>query len=120
MELNPCIYALSLILIFISAGIRIVRPTQRGLTERLEKYHRFANPRFHLIIPYIEKMYKIKITESMIDAQPQEIVTNDNLNARADAQIYFRLKRDEENLKNSIYKVNNYVNQIVNLARTTL
>ena len=38
------------ILLFIF-GIRIVRPTQRGLIERLGKYHKFARPGFHWIIP---------------------------------------------------------------------
>jgi regulator of protease activity HflC (stomatin/prohibitin superfamily) len=37
-----------------------------------------------------------------------------------DAQVYFRVISDEENVKNSIYNVANYNNQIVNLARTTL
>jgi regulator of protease activity HflC (stomatin/prohibitin superfamily) len=56
----------------------------------------------------------------MINAEPQEIITNDNLNARVDAQVYFKVKADEESVKNSIYSVNNYAYQIVNLARTTL
>ncbi len=102
------------------SGIRIVRPTHRGLTERLGKYHRFANPGFHWIIPFIEKMYRINVTESMINAESQEIITNDNLNARVDAQVYFKVKSDEESVKSSIYNVNDYIYQIVNLARTTL
>jgi regulator of protease activity HflC (stomatin/prohibitin superfamily) len=56
----------------------------------------------------------------MVDAEPQEIITNDNLNARVDAQVYFKVKEDEESVKNSQYHVNNYKIQIVNLARTTL
>ncbi len=52
--------------------------------------------------------------------QPQEIITNDNLNARVDAQVYFKVKEDEESVKSSQYNVNNYQVQIVNLARTTL
>jgi regulator of protease activity HflC (stomatin/prohibitin superfamily) len=56
----------------------------------------------------------------MVDAEPQEIITNDNLNARVDAQVYFKVKADEGSVKNSIYNVNNYQWQIVNLARTTL
>ena len=102
------------------AGIRIVRPTHRGLIERLGKYQRFANPGFHWVIPVIEAMYLINVTELMVDAEPQEIITNDNLNARVDAQVYFKVKPDEESVKNSIYNVNNYQYQIVNLARTTL
>jgi regulator of protease activity HflC (stomatin/prohibitin superfamily) len=102
------------------AGIRIVRPTQRGLIERLGKYYHFANPGFHWIIPIIDKIYIVNVTEQMVDAEPQEIITNDNLNASVDAQVYFRVKADEESVKGSIYNVNNYKWQIVNLARTTL
>jgi regulator of protease activity HflC (stomatin/prohibitin superfamily) len=101
-------------------GIRIVRPTHRGLVERLGKYKRFARAGFNWIIPIIDRMIQINITEQMVDAQPQEIITNDNLNARVDAQVYFKVKPDEENVKNSQYNVNDYVFQIVNLARTTL
>jgi regulator of protease activity HflC (stomatin/prohibitin superfamily) len=107
------------VLIFF-AGIRIVRPTQRGLIERLGKYHNFANPGFHWIIPIIDKMYLVNVTEQMVDAEPQEIITNDNLNASVDAQVYFRVKSDEESVKGSIYNVANFKYQIVNLARTTL
>jgi regulator of protease activity HflC (stomatin/prohibitin superfamily) len=107
------------ILIFF-AGIRIVRPTQRGLIERLGKYHNFAHPGFHWIIPVIDKLYLINVTEQMVDAEPQEIITNDNLNASVDAQVYFKVKDDEESVKGSTYNVNNYKWQIVNLARTTL
>jgi regulator of protease activity HflC (stomatin/prohibitin superfamily) len=107
------------VLVFLS-GIRIVRPTHRGLIERLGKYRKFAQSGFNWIIPVIDRMIQVNITEQMVDAQPQEIITNDNLNARVDAQVYFKVKDDEENVKSSQYHVNNYQFQIVNLARTTL
>jgi regulator of protease activity HflC (stomatin/prohibitin superfamily) len=112
-------FIIPVVVIFFS-GIRIVRPTQRGLIERLGKYHNFANPGFHWIIPIIDKLYMVNVTEQMVDAQPQEIITNDNLNASVDAQVYFRVKSDEDSVKGSTYNVNNYKWQIVNLARTTL
>lgn len=108
------------VLLLFFVGIRIIRPTQRGLVERLGKYKRFAEPGFHWIIPVIDRMYKVNVTEQMVDAEPQEIITNDNLNARVDAQVYFKVKSDEESVKNSQYNVNDYEWQIVNLARTTL
>ncbi|MBP9019372.1 MAG: SPFH domain-containing protein [Rikenellaceae bacterium] len=114
------IIVILLVLVLFAAGIRIVRPTQRGLIERLGKYYKFANPGFHWIIPVIDKIYKVNVTERMVDAEPQEIITNDNLNAKVDAQVYFRVKADEESVKGSIYNVNNFEWQIVNLARTTL
>ena len=108
------------LLIFLFLGIRIVRPTHRALIERLGKYNRFAAAGFHWIIPGIDKMYQVNTTEQMINAERQEIITYDNLNASVDAQVYFKIKMDEESVKNSQYNVNNISYQIVNLARTTL
>ncbi|MCH5598356.1 SPFH domain-containing protein [Niabella ginsengisoli] len=116
--LLPAIITITVLILF--SGIKIVRPTSRGLIERLGKYKSFAQPGFHWIIPFIDKMYMVNITEQMVDAQPQEIITNDNLNASVDAQIYFKVLEGEENVKNSLYQVNDYKLQIVNLARTTL
>jgi len=119
METNY-LYLIIPIGLFFLWGIRIVRPTQRGLIERLGKYHSFAKPGFHWIIPIIDRLFMVNITEQMVNAEPQEIITNDNLNASVDAQVYFKVKSDEESVKGSIYNVNNYQWQIVNLARTTL
>jgi len=122
--MDPIVYVVVFVvvaaLVVLLAGIRIVRPTHRGLVERLGKYRRFANRGFNWIIPLIDRMIQVNITEQMVDAQPQEIITNDNLNARVDAQVYFRVQDDESSVKSSQYNVNNYQWQIVNLARTTL
>jgi regulator of protease activity HflC (stomatin/prohibitin superfamily) len=122
--MDPIMFALlfvvaAVVVVFLM-GIRIVRPTHRGLIERFGRYQRFAKWGFNWIIPLVDRMIQINITEQMVDAQPQEIITNDNLNARVDAQVYFKVKDDEESVKSSQYNVNNYQFQIVNLARTTL
>ena len=114
------LFAIGAFVLLFFSGIRIIRPTHRGLVERLGKYHRFALPGFHWIVPGIEKMYQVNVTEKMINAEPQEIITNDNLNAKVDAQVYFKIKSDEDSVKYSQYNVNSIEYQIVNLARTTL
>ena len=108
------------VLVIMVLGIRIVRPTHRGLVERLGKYNRYSEPGLHLIIPLAERMYQVDVREILVEAQPQTIITNDNLNAKVDAQVYLKVKADEENVKASQYNVADYQNQIVNLARTTL
>ena len=110
----------ALVLLLFFAGIRIIRPTHRGLIEVFGKYKGFAQPGFHWVIPVVTKMYQINTTEQMVNAEPQEIITNDNLNASVDAQVYFRVMPDEASVKASQYNVNNYQWQIVSLARTTL
>lgn len=109
-----------IVFIFLLSGVRIVRPTHRGLIETLGKYTRFAMPGFSYIFPIFQRMTQVDITEQMVDAKPQEIITNDNLNARVDAQVYFKVKSEEQHVKASQYNVYDYERQIVNLARTTL
>ena len=111
--------AVVVIIIFLS-GVRVIRPTHRGLVERLGRYNRFVRAGFQWVMPIVETLHSVNITEQMVDAAPQEIITYDNLNARVDAQVYFKVKNDEISVKNSQYNVNNYQWQIVNLARTTL
>ncbi len=71
--------AIPLVVLLFFSGIRIVRPTSRGLVERLDKYRGFAIPGFNWIIPVIDRMYRVNITEGMVDAEPQQIITNDNI-----------------------------------------
>ena len=114
------IVAVLLIIWLLGQSIRTVRPTSRGLVERFGKYNRFANPGIIFLIPFIEHLVRINVTENMIDAGLQEIITSDSLNAQVDAQVYFKVRSDEESVKASQYNVYNYMVQIVALARTTL
>jgi regulator of protease activity HflC (stomatin/prohibitin superfamily) len=114
------IVAVIIVIFLLARSIRTVRPTSRGLIERFGRYNRFANPGIIFLIPFIERLVRVNITETMIDAGLQEIITSDSLNAQVDAQVYFKVRSDEESVKASQYNVFNYMLQIVALARTTL
>jgi regulator of protease activity HflC (stomatin/prohibitin superfamily) len=111
---------LVIIIILIILSVRTVRPTNRGLIERFGRYNRFARPGIVILIPFIERLIRVNITENMVDAGLQEIITSDSLNAHVDAQVYFKVRSDEMSVKDSQYNVFNYMVQIVALARTTL
>jgi regulator of protease activity HflC (stomatin/prohibitin superfamily) len=117
---NAIIIVAAVLFFVFLIGIRIVRPTHRGLIETLGKYTGYAQPGFHWVLVFIQKLYLVDIREQLVNAEPQVIITNDNLNATVDAQVYLKVKPDEENVKNSTYNVTNYRVQVVNLARTTL
>lgn len=105
--------------IFVLRGIRIVRPTERGLIERLGKYQKFAEAGFHWIVPIVDRMVQVNITERIADVRPQDIITKDNLNARVDLVVYYKVKDTEENIKRSVYNVDSFEYQITSLAQTT-
>jgi len=66
-QISIIYFILGAVILLFFAGIKIVRPTHRGLIERLGKYSKFANPGFHWIIPFIDKMYIVNVTEQMVD-----------------------------------------------------
>jgi len=110
------IIVIGVIIWIFTMGIRIVRPVEKGLIERLGKYKKTAEQGFHWIIPIIDKMVKVNITENMVDVDPQKIITSDDLNATVDAVVYFRVVDPTK----AIYNAENYRRQIASLARTTL
>jgi len=100
----------------LTMGLRTVNQRQKGLIERFGKYRKTANPGLHWIIPFIDTMRKIDITENMVDVEPQRIITKDDLNATVDAIVYFRVTDPYK----ARYAAQNYHTQITSLARTTL
>ncbi len=104
------------VLIILFAGFKTVRPIERGIIERFGKYQRTKEAGLTWIIPMIDRMYKINITEQMVDVLPQQVITKDKLNAEVDAVVYYLIK----DVKASIYNVDDHRLQLTSLARTTL
>ncbi len=100
----------------VAAGIRVIRPVEKGLIERFGKYIRTAEEGFHWIIPIIDTMRKVNITEQMVDIPPQTIQTSDKLNMTVDAVVYYKIK----DVKAAEYNVDGHEVQLTSLARTTL
>ena len=46
----------AMVLIFLAAAVKIVRPYQRGIVERLGKYKATVEPGLQIIIPFIDSM----------------------------------------------------------------
>lgn len=110
---------IAVIVLILCAGIRIVRPTEKAAIETMGKYSRFANEGFNWIVPVFQKLIKVNTTERMAEIDSQEIITEDKLNATVDLVVYYKVKKDEDSIKRSLYEVNNFKDQIVILAQTT-
>ena len=104
------------VLIVIFAGFRTVRPIEKGIIERFGKFQRLKEAGLTWIIPNIDKMYKVNITEQMVDVLPQLVITKDKLNAEVDAVVYYQIV----DVKASMYNVDDHRIQLTSLARTTL
>jgi regulator of protease activity HflC (stomatin/prohibitin superfamily) len=105
--------------IFLLTGVRIVRPTERAVVETLGKYSHFGKKGFNWIVPIFQRMIQMNVTERMVDIEPQEIITKDNLNAEVDLVVFFKVREDEQNIKSALYNAYDVTSQIVTLAQTT-
>lgn len=104
------------LLIVALAGIRIVRPTEKAVIETLGRFTRMAGEGLNIIVPFIENLIAINVTEQMVDVEPQKVITKDNLNAEVDALVYYKVK----DAKSALYNIEDHEAQLVALARTTL
>lgn len=107
------------VIIFLS-GLKIIRPTHRAAVETLGKFTAFKSSGIIFVVPIFQKLYSVNITDTLVDVEKQFVITRDNLNCSVDAQIYYKVGADEASLKKSLYSVNDYEYQIVQLAKTTL
>jgi len=102
--------------VFAATGIRIVRPWQKGVVERLGRYLRTADSGLTLIIPILDSMRKIDMRETVVDVPPQEVITSDNVAVTVDAVVYYEAT-DPVKL---IYNVADFYQAATKLAQTNL
>ncbi len=112
------VLGLLLILVFLLAamGIRIVSPYEKGVIERLGRYVRTAQPGLNFIIPFVDTMRKVDMREQVVDVQPQEVITKDNVVVTVDAIVYYEAT-DPVKLT---YNVADFYNAATKLAQTNL
>lgn len=105
-----------LLLIFLASAVKIIQPFQRGVVERLGRYHSTADPGLRLILPFVDKLRYVDMREQVIDVPPQEVITSDNVVVSVDAVVYYE-PTDPQRL---IYNVANFILAVTKLAQTNL
>jgi regulator of protease activity HflC (stomatin/prohibitin superfamily) len=102
--------------VFVAAGVRIVRPYQRGIVEQLGKYKETVDPGLRIIYPFFQTMRLVDMREQVVDVPPQEVITKDNVVVSVDAVIYYE-PTDPQRL---VYNIGNFILAITKLAQTNL
>ena len=96
--------------------IKIVRPYQRGLVERLGQYKGTVDPGLRIIMPFIDRVRLVDMREQVVDVPPQEVITSDNVVVSVDAVVYYEAT-DPQRL---VYNVANFMLAVTKLAQTNL
>ena len=118
MEGPITLFIIVAVVVFVVAmtGVKIVRPWEKGLIERLGKYQRTADSGLTLIVPFMEKMIKVDMREQVVDVPPQGVITKDNVVVQVDAVIYYEITDPMQ----VVYNVADYYTAVTKLAQTNL
>ena len=111
------VLGLILIILFLSAAVKILREYERGVVFRLGRVLKSTKgPGLVIIIPVIDKLIRVSLRLVAMDVPPQDVITKDNVSIKVNAVIYFRVMDPN----NAIIEVENYLFATSQLAQTTL
>ncbi len=113
--------AVAVVLIFLASvlisAIKIVKEYERGVIFRLGRVQGGPKgPGLFILLPFIDTMVKIDLRIVTMDVPPQDIITRDNVPARVNAVVYFRVTDPNK----SVIEVENHVLATSQISQTTL
>jgi regulator of protease activity HflC (stomatin/prohibitin superfamily) len=106
-----------LVLLFLTAAIKVAREYERGIVFRLGRL--LAQPKgpgLFFLIPVVDRMVKVDLRTITLNIPPQEVITKDNVPVRVNAVAYFRIVDPAA----AIVQVENYMVATSQIAQTTL
>jgi regulator of protease activity HflC (stomatin/prohibitin superfamily) len=112
------VFAVVLFIIFlVGSAVRIVNEYERGVIFRLGRVQgRARGPGLFFLVPVIDRMIKVDLRTVTMDVPPQDVITRDNVPARVNAVVYFRVMDPNK----SVVEVENYVLATSQISQTTL
>jgi len=104
------------LVIILANAIRILREYDRGVIFRLGRLIGVKGPGVILLIPLVDRMVRVSLRTVVMDVQPQDVITKDNVSIKVNAVVYFRVVHPDK----AIVDVENYHFATSQLSQTTL
>ncbi len=105
------------VIFLLGSAVRIVNEYERGVIFRLGRVQGNAKgPGLFFLVPIVDKMVKIDLRTVTMDVPPQDLITRDNVPARVNAVVYFRVVDPNK----SVIEVENHVLATSQISQTTL
>ena len=108
--------AFVLVLLFLTAAIKILREYERGVVFTLGRFTAVKGPGLILLVPYVQQMVRMDLRTVVLDVPTQDVISRDNVSVRVSAVIYFRVIDPER----ATIQVENFMQATSELAQTTL
>jgi len=102
--------------VLVLMSIKILRPYEKGVIERLGRYVRTADSGLTLIVPFFDTLIRVDMREKVMDVPPQAVITRDNVSVEVDAVLYMQITDPFR----SLYEIRSYMLASTKLAQTSL
>lgn len=107
---------LSPILFVLLISIKQVNQYERGVKYQFGRYTGLMQPGWRIVWPVIQSWDRVDIRIKAVDVPDQEAITLDNVSARVNAVIYYRIVAADR----AVIEVQNYYYAVSQLAQTTM
>jgi len=107
---------LALMLGYAFASVRVLREYERAVIFRLGRIIATKGPGLVLLTPAIDRMVRVSLRTVTLNVPPQDVITRDNVTARVDAVVYFRVVDPNS----AVVQVESYLKATSQIAQTTL
>ena len=102
---------------FLFSAIKVVKEYERGVIFRLGRVMGGPKgPGLFFLIPLVDNMVKVELRTVTMDVPPQDVITRDNVPAKVNAVIYFRVVDPNK----SVVEIENHVLATSQISQTTL
>ncbi len=110
------VFLIAVIVLILTSTIKVLREWERGVILRLGKYQGVRGPGIIIVIPIIERMFRINTRLVTVDVPPQDIITKDNVTMNVNAVVFFRVLSPRE----AVVNVENFYDATYQKAQTVL
>ncbi|CAN5633883.1 SPFH domain-containing protein [soil metagenome] len=102
---------------FIAASsVKILNEWEKGVVLRLGRSVGIRGPGLVIVIPFVERIFRVDLRTVTMDVPSQDIITRDNISLKVNAVVYFRVV----NAESAISSVADFLYATSQLAQTTL
>ncbi|HJX23506.1 MAG TPA: SPFH domain-containing protein, partial [Candidatus Bathyarchaeia archaeon] len=108
---------LVILLATLAKSVTTIRQAEKGIVERFGRYKETLDPGLRFLVPFVDSLRaRIDMRETVLDIEPQAVITKDNVGITVDAVVYYYVT----DAKAVRYEVANFYVAMSKLAQTNL